>query len=205
VGGAGPDAKYTVDTTDGRPVLATSLPSSIIPVTACIYPDSSSYPLLAPAYQEYRSQRQDGIPHPDLSSMDSLRKTGRGLPEEVLVDFARIHDFQTKHSEPETWKSEGLQSAGLREDARSLCRALFPYYNEEDLQLEVDALLSSHSRHRLFEGASGSAKRAEGARAQVRMIHGLLDWVSFVWGREAAPSVSLTMSSLQRRDLTYRS
>merc|ERR1712137_568121 len=132
------------------------------------------------AYKRLRSGPDAGAGGPDVSHLARSAskwtrcKTGMGLPDEILADFGRLYDFEVRHPS-DTWEQ---RSTGLLQDARSLCRALFPFYDEQDLQLEVDALLSSVSG-RFSEGLSGSAKRADGARAQVSMVRGLLDWISF--------------------------
>jgi len=194
---------YTVDSLDAKPLLVPPLASSSIPVTACVYPHSRGYQLLASVYGKYKTLRTEGsFNFKDLGSFASRWtrcKTGLGLPDAVLADFERLYEFEKQHPGA-TWHQ---RSEALLEDAHNLCRALFPFHTADDLQLEVDELLSSGSGSaRDEEGPSGSAKRAEGARAQVKMIRALLDWISFVWGGEAVPSVCLSMPESERQELS---
>jgi len=189
----------TVESLDSKPLLLPAMSSSYIPVTACVYPHSPGYNLLESVYRKYKEFRnQESFDLKDLGSFASRwtrHRTGCGLPYEVLADFDKLYEFEKQHP-GNTWDQ---RSGALLEDAHSLCRALFPHYTADDLQLEVDELLSSGSAR--AEGPSGSAKRAEGARAQVRMIHALLDWVRFIWGNDAVPSVCLSMPASERQEL----
>jgi len=189
--------QYTVDTCDAKPLLMPNLPTSFIPVTACIYLDSTHYDLLKSIYHEYKTLRAAGsVDFSQLAHSASRwtrRKTGMGLSDAIIADLARLYDFEVRHP-IETWEQ---RSKVLLQDAQDLCRALFPHHNEEDLQLEVDWLLSSKTDPG-GEGPSGSAKRADGARAQVRMVQGLLEWISFAWGSGAVPSISLSMADKER-------
>merc|ERR1711937_154877 len=98
---------------------------------------------------------------PRFSSRWTRRSTGKLLPDAMVADSAKLYEFEVKHTR-QTWEQP---SDDLLRDAKELVTALFPHYDEGDLQFEVDELFACvkdcHS-----DGPSGSVKRADGARAQ---------------------------------------
>lgn len=199
------DYQWMTDTADlARPLLVPNLSGSCVPVTANIHTHSHNYNLLQTTYARYKELQAQAIP--DLSTLGSAttrwtrHKTGKGLPDEVLLDFETLHAFEAKHPQ-DTWcDARDCPGSVVLEDARQVCRSLFPFYTEEAIDLEVRMLLSYGSKR--FSGSvSDSAVRAEASRGQVRLIGALLALVRFVWGDEAVPEVSLSMTSEQMRDL----
>merc|ERR1712060_235145 len=102
----------------------------------------------------------------------------------------RLDDFERTHPQ-ETWTAP---SEVLLRDAHELCKALFPFYAEDAVHLEVQSLLSP-PRLRWSTGPSASLVRADGARAQVGMVAALLEWIRFVWGSDMVPEVPLSMTT----------
>merc|ERR1712187_426574 len=55
-----PAGRMTVDTVDMRPLLMPDLPSFTVPVTACVYGDTTHCNLLEPVYKKYKELRATG-------------------------------------------------------------------------------------------------------------------------------------------------
>mmetsp|Transcript_49333 Transcript_49333/g.90350 ORF Transcript_49333/g.90350 Transcript_49333/m.90350 type:complete len:435 (+) Transcript_49333:68-1372(+) len=193
--GVGSTAGQSVTTTPDmlRPLLVPERFAVDVPVTACVHVDAASYNLLEGVYSLYRQRRDAGSAETDMpaqaTSSYTRRTTGRGLPQEVVADMARLYAFEQKHPR-ETWAA--AEPEVLR-DAQDLCAALFPHHTAEAVRVQAAMLLFSRTLH----DVSNILVLADGARTKVRMSRVLLDCVRLIWGE--APSLSLSMSEEELR------
>jgi len=173
-----------------RPLLVPLLPSSIVPVTACVHIDASGYYLLADVYRRFKSSKDAGSSDleqlPQATSLYTRRATGQGLPAALLQDMEELYAFEKVYPCKTWWDP----TPELLRDAERLCASLFPSYSPEAVQLQAGLLLFGRASH----DTSIILVLADGARAQVSMISALLECIRYVWGDDSVPDVSLSMT-----------
>jgi len=198
-------APVTTTADMSRPLLVPTLSRSIIPVTACLYSNIQTYNVLGGVYEAYRRLRDEKGPASssativDLTSVASRwtrQWTGRGLPREVLSDMAMLYDFERRHK-PSEFHCSSAHAQELLRAAEELCSRLFPHYTLEAVRLEVGLLLFSSGRGEV----ANVVMRADGARAQTNMTIALVEWTAYVWGTEATPKVSFSLSDAEMEDI----